>query len=1035
MCTAIIHLSDLHLVNATPDLHKKFLGIATSLEGCEPLVKQVIILVSGDIADTGAATEYEAASSLFKALITRIKALGNKPTVTFFAIPGNHDCDLSNDQEIRELVLAEKLKNPNEPLSDKKLEICLEPQINFYKFIREFVSEDSSRTDYQVAPRTLVATESAAIGIIGLNTALFTQKNENQGKLVILNRALDTEHIPECDILICTAHHPVSWLTYECMDQLKSFTRARVDFYFSGHEHRRELYIKNGGEELGTTFCEAGAFSQKTNVEKSHFSICLLDHKHSRYKVRSFHWAKTIYALHDDSGWIAQNNFKGRRENRLPISSKFGAFLNDPGAQYVHPRVEHLRLGDFFIPTVVKSLGKENGGHSASFTIDRTTIHRFTDENGLVLIFGPERFGKTSLAKHLFDEFYEAGRAPLYYDIRDLKKPETAGKTTIIENAAKRCYAIKDAQEYYATEPSQRVLIIDNFGLAALMVEQQRELIATLRASFPVIIILGNEILKVQIASGVSFLSSGDPCITFEIQELSYKGREQIIRKWCGAGIRMQDEEDSLERRIRKCMEMVETVLGQNLLPSTPFFVLVVLQLIEAETPVQTANSGSYGFIYEYLITQALAKSNQVRDLNLKYSYLSELSYKLFKDSRVAIDESELKAFHSDYIIRKKIDCDLAKLMSDFVGASIFGYADGVYIVRYRYLFYYFTARYISERFHNSEMRGLAFSFIEKIHNENNFNILVFLVYLVKDPALKESIIANANGIYSDIPKFDFREGNEDILSLGDVVDNVAFDTEKAATAKDDLYEALSKNSPIESGKNIGDDEVGELVKLNKAFKSIQLLGQTVKNFVGSMDGEEKIRFVEACYDLSLRTASSAILLLRSAVPELVNATYHKLLNQSEIKAARMKVSPVLDGREVYEGSRELVYRYAQIVCLSVVKKVSFSIGSPELEPVYEEVAKSHPGYSYDLINTAIKLDHFRELPLADIRRLATLAKKDLFIGGVVRRMVLLHFYLFPVKDSIRAQLCHELGIDYSKASILAQNPNKMLPSMVRKTH
>jgi hypothetical protein len=1028
MSIAVIHLSDLHIVSDTAELERRFIGVAAALESCDLLVTTVVILVSGDIVETGSEEEYCAAARLFRTLIGRIKALGNAPSVTFFAIPGNHDCDLTGDQEIRELVVGEKQKNPAEALSEKKLRICLEPQANFFRFLKEFITDDCSEIDYQVAPRGSIKIGSMSLGIIGLNTALFTKREELQGKLIILNRALDTQHIPACDILLCTVHHPVSWLTYDCMDRLKSFTRSRVDFFFSGHEHRRESYTKATNDELGTIFCEAGAFSTAKSPDKSSISICLIDTARERYKIRSFHWNKVSYTIEEDNPWVSQKAFKGRGQDRLPISPKFRAFINDPGAQYAHPRVDHLRLSDFLVSPVVKSLGKDKNGNNVSFSIDRQSSHRLLDEKGVVLVFGSERFGKTTLAKVLFDECYTAGKAPLYADIKDLKRFDVIEKTEIVEKSARECYAIKEAQEYYRTNPEERTLIIDNFGLAALSVDQQRELLATFKASFPTIIILGNEVLKIQIASGASFLAGGGTAKSFELQELSYKGREQLIRKWCTAGILMHEEEVDLERRVRKCMEMVETVLGQNLLPSTPFFVLIVLQLIEAETPVQTANSGSYGFIYEYLITQALAKSNQVRDLNLKYSYLSELSYKLFREGKVAIDEAAIKAFHLDYLTRKKMECDLGKLLADFVAASIFNQGDGFYVIKYRYLFYYFVARYISERFHDKEMRELAFSFIERLHNENNFNVLVFLVYLVKDPALKEAIVVNAGKIYGDVEKFDFVEGNERILSLGDVVDEVAFDETKAANAKDNLYDALSQSAQgNENGQRSVDGEVGELVQLNRAFKSIQLLGQTVKNFVGSMDGEEKIKFVESCYDLSLRTTSAAINLLRAAVPELVNATYQKLLSESEMKAAKMRVTPVIRDEEIYADSRELVYRYAQIVCLAVVKKVSFSIGSPELEPVYEEVAKAHPGHSYALITTAIKLDHFRNIPVEDIKKLAVIAKKDPFIGGVIRRLVLLHFYLFPVRDSLRAQICHELKMDYNKTSQLAYNAKKTL--------
>jgi hypothetical protein len=1030
MSIAIVHLSDIHIQGPSAILESHFAGITAAFETSDTIVSHVIVLLSGDVAYSGKKEEFQVASVLLRTLVDRLSSLGNIQ-VSVFAVPGNHDCDLSADQEIRELIIDGKLKAPNDTLSERKLKVCLEPQANFFEFLTPFVSEKCSTSDYQAAPRNVVKVGSVTIGFVGLNTALFTKREEKKGSLLILNRALDAQHIPVCDILICAIHHPVDWLTFECMDRLKSFARAHVDFMFSGHEHRKDMFIKTGPEEFGTVFCEAGQFWSEKNTDRSIFSICLIDPSQERFKLRSFDWRGSGYKLSEDHPWSRVKGFKGRSGNRLPVTQKFRTFLNDPGAQYAHPRVENLRLGDFLVSPHLKALDRSTETESVAFPVDHGAIDRLFENQGMVLIFGLEKFGKTTLAKILFDQCFEKLKTPLYLDIKDLRSFDQSQKLQLIERAAKDCYGISSCDEFFQSDPAKRLLIIDNFGLATLTPDKQRELIDSLQTSFPTMVILGNEALKVELASGLSFLGDKAHVSKFELQELSYKQREELIRKWCTAGILIHSDDGNLERRIRQCVEIVETVLGKNLLPSTPFFVLAVLQLIEAETPVQTANAGSYGFIYEYLITQALARSNQIKDLDLKYNYLSDLAYGLFNDNVLSIDEADLRIFHSAYVTSKKIECDQGKLIGDFIASSIFQQSDGIYVIKYRYLFYYFVARYLATRFHDPEIKKLAFSYIDRLHNENYFNVLVFLVYLVKDPALKDAIIVGATKIFEGTEKFEFKQKNERIIALGKVVDDVQFEEGHVAIAQEKLYSAMSKQEP-EGGINISsnsDKDMDELVQINKAFKAIQLLGQTVKNYVGSMDGAEKIRFVQTCYDLSLRTMSAAIDSLRYSVPALAEDTYKKLLNVSELRAARMRVLPVIRENEIYDNTREVVYRYAQMICMSVVKKVSFSIGSPDLAPVYEEVARAQSeNLSYEIITTAIKLDHFRSAPVADLKRLSKAISQDPFIGGVVRRLVLLHFYLFPIRDSVRAEICHELDISYKKTHTLARNTKKSLP-------
>jgi len=1022
---AIIHLSDIHVRSLTPEMEARFSAISAAVELSDSLITDVVILLTGDIADTGSAAEYAAAKRLLTTLAARLKQLGNIKRVEIFAIPGNHDCDLSGDQEIRELVIDEKLKSPLTPLSDRKLQICVEPQKEFFKFLSEISSLPSSSIDFQVAPRVTFELGGLKLGFMGLNTALFTKRHEQPGKLVILNRVLDASHIPECDILICAIHHPVNWLTYDCMDRLKVFSKARVDFMFSGHEHRRELFSKVHSDGLGTIFCEGGAFYSERHSDKGAFHICVIDPSNSSYKVRGYEWHDSAFTIVEDSRWNPLKTFKGRAADRLSVHQQFRAFINDPGAQYVHPRVDQLRLGDFLIPPYLKSLDAVDTLGKVPFALNETTISRLTAKEGIVTIFGNEKFGKTTLSKILFNEWYDSGKAPLYLDLKDLRKFDQTVRIELLEKGAKNCYSVTAVEEYLKTAIQDRILILDNFGLATLSTEKQRELIESFKTSFPVIVVLGNEVLKIQIASGAGFIPNELSSGSYEIQEFGYKARESLIRKWCSVGDLLHDDELTLERKVQRSMEMVEIVLGKNLLPSSAFFVLAVLQLIEADNPVPNSNSGSYGFIYEYLITQALARSRQIKDLNLKYSYLSELAYQMFSEKRAFLDESELRLFHAEYVKKKKIECDSSVLMADLTASSVLENRDGTHSFKYRYLFYYFVARFMAERFHEDAFKQQAFYFIEKLHNENNFNVLIFLVYLVKDPALKNAIVEKTGKLFSDCGKFDFATDRDRIVALGRVVDEVEFHEASSAGIREKLYEGLTKNAETEATEADSGRDIDELGQVNRAFKAIQLLGQTVKNFVGSMDGSEKVRFVETCYALGLRTIFGLMQMLEGAVPELTQNAYRKLLNEREVRAARMRIMPVVRESEVHEATREMVYNHAQMLCLSVIKKISFSIGSHELELVYDDIANREAGLSYQVIGMAIKLDHFRTLPRKEIRDLAKIVNDDPFVGGVVRRLVVLHFYLFKVSDRVRAEICSELNINFKKTSHLTAAQKK----------
>jgi hypothetical protein len=49
------------------------------------------------------------------------------------------------------------------------------------------------------------------------------------------------------------------------------------------------------------------------------------------------------------------------------------------------------------------------------------------------------------------------------------------------------------------------------------------------------------------------------------------------------------------------------------------------------------------------------------------------------------------------------------------------------------------------------------------------------------------------------------------------------------------------------------DEKIEEILQHNAAFKTIQILGQVLKNFTGSLRGGPKRQLMEECYGLGLR--------------------------------------------------------------------------------------------------------------------------------------------------------------------------------------
>ena len=105
----ILHLSDLHISvssSKNPILHRGE-NITAAFNSIVQDAKNCFIVVLGDTSFLGHPREFSIAleffSSLLKALETRLPNCDTK----FLFTPGNHDCDFSNENTIRDLILKD----------------------------------------------------------------------------------------------------------------------------------------------------------------------------------------------------------------------------------------------------------------------------------------------------------------------------------------------------------------------------------------------------------------------------------------------------------------------------------------------------------------------------------------------------------------------------------------------------------------------------------------------------------------------------------------------------------------------------------------------------------------------------------------------------------------------------------------------------------------------------------------------------------------------------------------------------------------
>lgn len=238
------------------------------------------ILVTGDIAFSGAVGEYERATDFFDAL----SAASGVPKHRIFFIPGNHDVNRDRQKMCfrgarDSLVSQNHVDTFLSPSED--LETLLLRQENYTRFLKSYC-RDQERTATPdglayVAPITI---DDVRLAIVGLNSAWLAEGGlSDHGRLIIGERqaidALQEAHKLEPHLVIAMAHHPYHLLNEFDRGPVQRRLEGGCHFFHCGHLHQPETrMVGRAGRDC--LVIAAGA-SFEARHSRNSYSLITLD--------------------------------------------------------------------------------------------------------------------------------------------------------------------------------------------------------------------------------------------------------------------------------------------------------------------------------------------------------------------------------------------------------------------------------------------------------------------------------------------------------------------------------------------------------------------------------------------------------------------------------------------------------------------------------------------------------------------------------------------------------------------------------------
>jgi hypothetical protein len=703
------------------------------------------------------------------------------------------------------------------------------------------------------------------------------------------------------------------------------------------------------------------------------------------------------------------------------IKDLYSQDLEDTEIVFLHRNVDSIKLSDIYVYPDLRVF-KTDEETIEVIAHSKATVLCKPIEKKVVLIMGGEQSGKTSLAKITFQDNYKNGLRPILINCAHI--PTSLDINKLIDNSFDDQYESSEST-YFSEVDGSNILILDDFVSIKFNAKYKAKFLKEVCEKFDSVLVFCHSDIRYDEVTFKLF----ENFERYEILRFGYVKREEIINKWNSLGIEETIESCDLEAINDRTKVQVDSIIRRNIVPSKPVFILTILQTLESARPSDHRLT-SHGYCYQFLIQQALKKAKIPTDEFGSYiNYLTEFANFIYANGRSYIDETQIKEFQGMYTKSYLVVRSHEQITQTLIDASILRLQNGFYYFAYKYVFYFYVAKHVSENLTSSNSKEIVSALCQKIHNEKHANILIFITHHTKSQEVIDEILTHASIIFeqyepSKMASSDFQHVMEKLEKIPELIlEQRNVDEErKKGLAKQDLRE--QPVTDIEEGIIEHDTEDAEiedaesnafLSEINRSAKAVEVIGQILRNRYGDLKIPQLVDLAEASFNTGLRFLSFYLEIHSKTEEETV----------SLIKKLIKKNSKTSD-EQIENSARNLYVQLCYETTFSVIKKIALSNGSEKLLPVFDEVSNgSENSAALKLINLAIKLEFTNNIPFKLIESLSSELETNYIAIRMLKQIVIHHLYLHHVEVRDRQRIADILKLPI-KAQRQIQNQKEM---------
>jgi hypothetical protein len=725
--------------------------------------------------------------------------------------------------------------------------------------------------------------------------------------------------------------------------------------------------------------------------------------------------AISIYSSADEAWQIVYAGVKLVAEKKnlikqLKLTNQFSSFLLDTELlSKAHGQKDRIILDDIFVyPELDKY---DNLGEKTEENAEQ--LIKNLCEYSKVLIAGDNQSGKTTLCKKIFSSLRDQNLVPVY--ISDHDNPQHKGNlSAAISKAYQNQYQNTSINEI---DKDLIIPIIDNFHLA--LAKNKRKWIEDLR-------FYRHHIITVDDVFSLNF---DDENLTssfthFKIKEFTPSLRNEVIKKWIHLGKGLHNESETYAS-LDKITEVVTLSLGTGIMPSYPFFILTIISTQDSLNPLEKEIT-SQGYCYQALIYIYLRKQGAKNDeIEIYINFLTELAFYFYQEKKRELSPSEFSNFLAKYLSRYVLPIEQESLLENLQKAQIIRLDScNNYSFFYEYIYYFFTAKYLSE--HLESNKAIVDIIIQNLHRDENAYIAIFISHHSKNSYVLDETILNAMCLFdkfkpATLSKEDlafFDKQSDIIVSATLPLQGTTPERERAKKLQEENH--IEKSARSKKGKDVKDED-GFETELRRGIKTVEVMGCIIKNRAGSLERSKLEEIFGEAVKIYLRILTSFLEVIKNeeGEKEIVNFISDRLNKiiekQAQERRDKGEKEKSWSKEDLDKKAKKIFWHINFFFVHALIGKIINSLGSNKLTKIIETICDKENTPAHFLVKHGISMWYDKNLQTDKIIKRISQDDFSKTAKSAMELMIINHCSMHPIGFDEKQKIAEKVGITLQK--------------------